>query len=148
MEMNKPPFVIQFLIIILRLCDLQPAPKRLNTMKTTSAPTNIAWNALLSKHLNSNTWYKNYSFYKMKKCGVLGLEWTNNHQCTNPRWDRSAILGMNQKHILSPAQGFFRPLLYPKIFPSYLPTSPPPSLNSFLTHSISKVQESSWAWVA
>ncbi len=53
----------------------------------------------------------------------------------------------------SPAQGFFSPLLCPKIFPSYLslpppllPTSPPTSLTSFPTHSISKARKSSWAW--
>jgi hypothetical protein len=54
----------------------------------------------------------------------------------------------------SPAQGFFSPLLCPKIFPSYLlpppPTylPPPTSLTSFPTHSISKARESSRAWVA
>ncbi len=46
----------------------------------------------------------------------------------------------------SPAQGFFSPLLCPKIFPSYLPP-PPTSLTSFPTHSISRAWESSWAWV-
>jgi len=75
MQMNKPPFVIQFLVIIPRLCDLQPAPKRWSTMKTNSAPTNMTWNIgkSLIKTSQFNTWYKNYSSYKMKRCGVLGI---------------------------------------------------------------------------
>ncbi len=55
----------------------------------------------------------------------------------------------------SPAQGFFSPLLYPKVFPSYLlPRCPPTylplptSFTSFPTHSISRAQESSWTWLA
>jgi hypothetical protein len=49
-----------------------------------------------------------------------------------------ALLGMNQKHILFPAHGFFSPFLCPKIFP-------PTSLTSFSAHSISTTQESSRA---
>jgi len=55
-----------------------------------------------------------------------------------------AVLGMNQKHILLPCPGIFKPPSLPQKFP-LLPTSPPPtylhpltSLTSFPTHSISK----------
>ncbi len=43
------------------------------------------------------------------------------------------VLGMNQKHILFSAQGFFSPLLCPKIFVSYLLPRP-----SYLPHLISR----------
>jgi hypothetical protein len=58
------------------------------------------------------------------------------------------VLGMNKKHILFPAQGFFSLLLCPKIFPSYLLSPPHTSFTSFPTHSISIARESSQAWVA
>ncbi len=55
----------------------------------------------------------------------------------------------------SPAQGFFSPLLCPKVFPFYLlPCCPPTylplptSFTSFPTHSISRAQESSRTWLA
>jgi len=51
-----------------------------------------------------------------------------------------AVLGMNQKHILFPCPGIFQPLLCPKIFPSYHPST---SFTSFAAHPICRTGESS-----
>ncbi len=53
-----------------------------------------------------------------------GLGWSEAAATNAPVEDEAvqAVLGMNQKPSLFPAQGFFSPLLCPKIFPSYLPS--------------------------
>jgi hypothetical protein len=89
------------------------------------------------------------------------LEWTSSHQCTSWGWGHWSHFGDEPKtHPPIPKVfGFFHPLLYPKVIPSYLPpchlppflfTSPflpptclpPPTYITWLcTHSIAKARE-------
>jgi hypothetical protein len=56
----------------------------------------------------------------------LGLEWTNNHQCTSWGWGRSSCFEDEPK-TYSPSPkilGFSQPFLYSNFFPSFPHTSP------------------------
>ncbi len=70
-----------------------------------------------------------------------GLEWTSSHQCTSSGWGHSSRFGDEPKtHPLPLRRDFSAPFSAPKF-------SPPTSLTSFPTHSISRARGSSWAWV-
>ncbi len=67
---------------------------------------------------------------------LLGLEWTNSHQCTSSGWSRSSCFGDEPKaHPLPLPRDFLGPFFAPKFSPNtYLPCCYLPHLISCLLH--------------